>query len=71
MAFEGKAGVADARECDVFRVPYVAVMDMDVDGQILVTPPVAVFKVLSPRDRLQRMMVGVAGLSERMNWQSM
>ena len=41
-----------------YRVPDVAVMDMDLPvEQILVTPPVAVFEVLSPEDRLRRMMV--------------
>ncbi len=41
-----------------YRVPDVAVMDMGLPTeQILVTPPVAVFEVLSPEDTLRRMMV--------------
>lgn len=53
-----------------YRVPDVAVMDMALPvEQILVTPPVAVFEVLSPEDTLRRMMVKL-GDYERMGVQN-
>ena len=40
-----------------FRVPDVAILDADApDEQIPTEPPLAVFEVLSPEDRIQRMM---------------
>ncbi len=44
-----------------YRIPDVTVMSMDAPvEQVLVTPPVAVFEVLSPDDTVRRMLVKLA-----------
>ncbi len=49
-----------------YRIPDVAVTAMDLPiEQVLVTPPIAVFELLSPEDTLRRMVIQLQGY-ERM-----